>query len=382
MVSSLQQSSLPRLDSLTGLRWWAAFAVFLFHVQNLVTLPPAVAEFVRFGNFGVAFFFILSGFVLTWSWRESVGIGTFYWRRFARIYPLHLITLLLAIPVFYSFAPDPAQTWVKPVDWGIFFLCLLMLQGWSRDATVMFAGNPASWTLTVEAFFYALHPFITKVLKRFTGRGALVVAVGVAILSIVGRIAIIANPTGWFALLPWPVLRLNEFLVGMCLAWAFRAGWRLRLSMWVPVMLILAYLIGVSVLDRFAVTQPLQKVMATFTSEALLILFSLLICAAASSDLRGVKSLAFRSRFIVILGEWSYAFYLIHATLIYFTLEIMGHRVSGLTGLLWFAVLLVGSIAAAGALHVWIERPVERVLRAWQNKRVAKRPASAAESRT
>lgn len=338
-------------------------------------MPAPVAEFARYGNFGVAFFFILSGFVLTWSWREHTGIGTFYWRRFARIYPLHLVTLLVAIPVFYSFNPDPAQTWVKPVDWAIFILCLLMLQGWSRDATVTFAGNPASWTLTVEAFFYALHPFITKVLRLLTGRGALVVAAGVAVLSIAGRVTMIANPTGWFALLPWPVLRLNEFLVGMCLAWAFRTGWRLRLSVWVPVSLTLAYLIGVSVLDRFALTRPLQHVMAMFTSEALLILFSLLICAAASSDLRGAKSLAFRSRFVVILGEWSYAFYLIHATLIYLTLEIIGHRVSGLTGLLWFAVLLVASIAAAGALHVWIERPVERILRAWQNRKVNARKA-------
>lgn len=125
----------------------------------------------------------------------------------------------------------------------------------------------------------------------------------------------------------------------------------------------------------FAITQPLQHLMALFTSEALLILFSLLICAAASSDFRSAKSLTFRSRFIVILGEWSFAFYLIHATLIYLTLEIVGHRVSGLTGLLVLAVLLVGSIAAAGALHVWVERPVERMLRAWQNRKVIARKA-------
>lgn len=128
MVSALPNPT-SRLDSLTGLRWWAAFAVFLFHVRNVVRMPAPISDFVSFGNFGVAFFFILSGFVLTWSWRERVGVGTFYWRRFARIYPLHLVTLLIAIPVFYSFAPNPEQTWVKPVDWGVFILCLLLLQG-------------------------------------------------------------------------------------------------------------------------------------------------------------------------------------------------------------------------------------------------------------
>lgn len=375
MVSAQSNSSLPRLDSLTGLRWWAAFAVFLFHIRNLVTLPAPVAEFVRYGNFGVAFFFILSGFVLTWSWRERVGVGTFYWRRFVRIYPLHLVTLLLAVPVFYSFAPDPTQSWVKPFDWAVLILCLFMLQGWSRDPGIQFAGNPASWTLTVEAFFYALHPFITKGLRLFTGRGALGIAIGVMALSVVARILILTEPDGWFAQLPWPVLRLNEFIVGMCLAWAFRAGWRIRLSVWVPVVLILAYLTGISVFGRFAATQPVQQIMSAFASEALVILFSLLICTAASADLRGARSPFFRSSFIVTLGDWSYAFYLIHATLIYLTLEILGHRVGGWSGLLWMAVLLVGSIAAAGALHVWIEHPIERVLRSWQNRKVAARAA-------
>lgn len=237
----------------------------------------------------------------------------------------------------------------------------------------MFAGNPASWTLTAEAFFYALHPFLTKVLRHFSGRGALIAAGSIIGLSIVMRLAIFFDPMSWLAQLPWPVLRLNEFVVGMCVAWAFRNGWRLRMSVWVPVTLILGYLIGSEVLARFDGTQTLHTLMSTFTSEAMLVLFALLICAAASADLRGVRSLAFRSRPIVILGEWSYAFYLIHATLISLTRGIVDRPIGGWSGLLLRGVLLAASIAAAGALHVWIERPVERVLRAWQNKRVARR---------
>ncbi|GEK84954.1 acyltransferase family protein [Microbacterium aerolatum] len=123
MVSApVHATGTPRLDSLTSLRWWAALAVFFFHVRNIVPLPGVVGELARYGNFGVAFFFILSGFVLTWSWQPSVGIGTFYWRRFARIYPLHIVTLLAAIPVFYSLSPNPAQSWVKPMDVAVLVL--------------------------------------------------------------------------------------------------------------------------------------------------------------------------------------------------------------------------------------------------------------------
>lgn len=148
----------------------------------------------------------------------------------------------------------------------------------------------------------------------------------------------------------------------------------MRMSVWVPVTLILGYLVGSELLARFNVARTFHTLMSTFTSEAMLVLFALLICAAASADLRGGRSPAFRSRPIVILGEWSYAFYLVHATLIYFTRSIVGTPIGGWSGLLLMGVLLAASIAAAGALHVWIERPVERVLRTWQNKRVVLRP--------
>lgn len=51
----------PRLDSLTGLRWWAAFGVFAYHMANIA--PLNVQHFFNVGYTGVSFFFVLSGFV-------------------------------------------------------------------------------------------------------------------------------------------------------------------------------------------------------------------------------------------------------------------------------------------------------------------------------
>src|SRR5262245_62142748 len=76
---------LPRVESLTGLRWWAAFFVFCHHMTNLAPLP--IYDFLKYGTSGVTFFFVLSGFVLTWSARPGTKIRTFYRRRFARIFP-------------------------------------------------------------------------------------------------------------------------------------------------------------------------------------------------------------------------------------------------------------------------------------------------------
>lgn len=368
MVDEGATRGFRRLDALTGLRWWAAFAVFLFHVRNIVPVPTPLAEVAQFGYLGVAFFFVLSGFVLTWSWRPEVDKRTFYWRRFSRIYPLHVVTLLIAIPVFYSFSPDPEHTWVKPFDTALLILCLLLLQGWSRDPVVLFAGNPASWTLTAEAFFYSLHPFISMLLRRLTMVGAIIAAGGVAAFALGTRVFIELSPGSAIAGLPWPILRLNEFVLGMCLAWAFRRGWLPRIPLVIPVVLLVAWFGVLAALPDQQETLALYGAVAPYTNEVATVLCALLIIAVASIDLRG-RSRVMNRRALVALGEWSFAFYLIHATIIYAAVDLFGKQPGGWSGLLWVAGLLTVSIVAAWALHVYIEAPVERMLRNWQNRR-------------
>lgn len=79
---SIPPSASPalRLDALTSLSWFAAFAVFLFHMRNIVSFPSWMSWIVDNGHYGVTFFFVLSGFVLTWSWRASTPVRAFYWR--------------------------------------------------------------------------------------------------------------------------------------------------------------------------------------------------------------------------------------------------------------------------------------------------------------
>jgi len=363
-----------RLDSLTGLRWWAAFAVFMGHMRNLAPIPGTF-EIFQFGNYGVMFFFILSGFVLTWSATKPVPVSTFYVRRFARIWPAAFVTLLLALPVFYSFSPDPEQTWVKPVNVGILLLSIPLLQGWFRDPVILFSGNPATWTLTIEFFFYSLHPFINRALQRLTKRAILISAGSVVALAFVYRWLLYAVPTLPFALLPLPVLRLNEFILGMLVASAMRLGWRPR----VPMSLLLALLAALVLLSRAGIKGSIDPNLATFvaatTNEWLLAIFTLMIVSAAARELGGKKS-AFSWWPIVKLGEWSFAFYLVHATLIYAARgEFGAHGSWG--SLLWYPPLLLASIGLAALVHLWVEKPMERKIRyAWDARR-AERPAPA-----
>lgn len=363
-----------RLDAVTSLRWWAALAVFGHHILNLVHVPAPLEAAMGFGYLGVNFFFVLSGFVLMWSLRPGVDRRTFYWRRFARIYPLHLLTLLLAVPVFYRFHPPVDQPWIKPFDLGVLVLSLLLLQGWSQLPTILFAGNPASWTLTSEAFFYAIFPFAAPTSARRSARWGIGIAVMLGVLLIVIRMLMQLPGTAWLSLVPRPFLHVPEFLMGVALAGAMRAGWRPRLHPLVPATAIALWIAMGVVASTSA--PGLRALMWPYNPEAITILCAWLIVATASAELRGSARIM-RWRPFVALGEWSFAFYLIHATIMYAVLEAIGFQQGdGWIAILWAGLVLGASVIASWLLHAYVERPVEKRLRSWQQDRRTRRTAA------
>ena len=358
----------PRLDSLTGLRWWAAFLVFLYHMRVFAPLPGPITRLFDEGYLGVTFFFVLSGFVLTWSMRPAVATSTFYWRRFARIWPAHIMALLFAIPVFYTFATIPEGSFLKPFDLGILLLSVVLLQGWWANPAVLFSGNPAAWTLTVEALFYALHPVISRVLTPLAKRGALWLALVAIVWAFAYRLGVLVWPESWLTQVPMPITRVPEFLLGMALAWAMRSGWRPRLH---PVWGIGALGIVVAAI----VLSPLSPVFgrfAMFGNEFFTVAVGIAIVALTAHSLNG-KRFLFETRWQVKLGEWSFAFYLVHATVIYLALRVFGFQEASWRNLAWFGVILAVDIVLAWALHAGIERPVERRMRRWKDARDQRR---------
>lgn len=362
---------MQRLDALTGARWWAAFVVFLYHMNVFAPVPGITAEVIGRGFFGVTFFFVLSGFVLTWSASRLVSLSTFYWRRFARIWPVHLAATLVAIPVFYSFSPDPAQSWVKPVDVVVLLVSILLLQAWSRDPVVIFAGNPAAWTLSVEALFYTVHPWIGRVMHRWRVRGALVLALAVVSAAFAFRAIAIVAPESLVAQLPLPLVRLSEFVIGMALAWAVRCGWRPRVPVWAALGLTGVVVLVVTIVPtRFDGTFS-ARVVGGFSNELITVACALTILAIALRALDGRPSWL-ASPPLVRLGEWSYAFYLVHATVIYIFLATFGYQLPAWGNLVFYPLLLALGLAASAALHHWVEKPVERRMRQWKDDRSAR----------
>src|SRR5438309_5804134 len=159
------------LPSLTGLRWVAAFLVFAFHSSGYGVLTTGWWHLTRFGFVGVSFFFVLSGVVLTWSARPGQRTGQFYWRRFARVYPAHAVTAVVAILLYVVVMPPHKPLWAG-------LLALLLLHAWPPVPVVNSAANGVSWSLSCEAFFYAVFPGLTSLLSRWSsGRRIAFVAV-------------------------------------------------------------------------------------------------------------------------------------------------------------------------------------------------------------
>jgi len=109
------------------------------------------------------------------------------------------------------------------------------------------------------------------------------------------------------------------------------------------------------------------------------VLYGLVITAAAQLDLAGAPSFL-RDRAMVRLGEWSYALYLIHATVIYALIKLIGARSSvQYTNVVWLVGVSVVCIVVSAALYRFFEYPVEAWLRAFQKRRVAAAPVVAAD---
>ncbi|MEO8541533.1 MAG: acyltransferase [bacterium] len=369
----MQRQFPNRLDSLTGLRFFAAWLVVVHHFSNFATLP-FVWRYTGFGATGVTFFFVLSGFVLTWSFVPSDTPPRFYWRRFARIFPLHVVTTLIALPVFYSWRD-------VPYDWTAIGLSFLLLHAWVPTATTYFAGNPASWSLSCEMFFYALHPFIVRPTLRLGMIGlALATALVLAAIFIVTRWSpdwFSTRIVGWLLYIS-PLFRVGEFLLGMAIAAALKRGFRVPIGV-IPSAIFVAawfHLEYVFAPDHFNYASRVLVSQATYV--VLPVLYGCIIASAAQLDFDGARSWL-RLRPMVLLGQWSYALYLVHATIVYALIDWVGVRgYSPLRNVAWLGVVTLLAVAASAVLYNLVEHPVERRLRNIQKRWLEKKALTSA----
>jgi peptidoglycan/LPS O-acetylase OafA/YrhL len=206
------------LNSLTSLRFFAALLVFLWHTH----LWGNHLDRYQLGYAGVSFFYMLSGFVLTYAYYKRITIGKFtaiksyYIARIAKIYPVHLLTFALAIPLaFYVVHASGVAEFLKQAVANVF-----LVQSFSPHIPYYFAFNAVSWSISDELFFYLLMPVFIFIAFRLRNK----LSIGKLVLSmLVIWIAMVALLTGKVAVLDqWayyvlPLIRLPDFVLGILL---------------------------------------------------------------------------------------------------------------------------------------------------------------------
>lgn len=373
MLGFRKGNTIEKFPALTGVRAIAAYLVFVHHYADTPEVSGPLYPFFAQGHVGVSVFYVLSGFLITYNYAPRFGVDAGFWlryagRRFGRIFPLYWA--LLAVTYFGSTAPLPSASSV--------ILNVTLLKGFFDD--FKFDGVAPSWSLTVEETFYFLAPVLFTLVRRIG-------AVGVQLsLYVVGALLLLAGHQlgfhGLFGNFRFVALytffgRSFEFAVGMALARTMRnlpgllaKPSRLKFTYLgaagiVLVMYWLALLGGPTGPGLF---KPGGIVLNDLVLPTFIGMF-LMGLTSESTCLRSMLS----SRPFIFLGRASYAFYLVHMSVISGFISSHLHGLGSRSGTV---VLFVACNLVAGALYLFVELPANRKVRTWTEKIVRLRFAT------
>ncbi|MFE6912791.1 acyltransferase family protein [Streptomyces rubiginosohelvolus] len=346
-----------RLDSLTGLRFWAALAVVLYHLSRQAGELPGISDLAWYGRSGVTFFFILSGFVLAWTYDgKAVPASVFLWRRFARIWPLLAVSTVASVAVWRVLGTDVSLRGVAAT--------LGLVNSWIPERSYLVGGNPAAWSLSDEAWFYLIFPLLLTLPLMRSPRGRAVIAVAVCAGSVgvwLSSALFTDSLVRLWALDYFPPTRTLQFVLGVAAGLAVKRGWRPPCGLGTAVALVVAWHL---VLIPWSDAVPDSVWYSPYSASQLLSapFFTLLVAAAATADVERRRT-AFAGPGMVKLGQWSFAWYLFHEIVLRALLGAFGAPVGGLETVGIWATTLVLSLALAAVAYHYLEHPLERLLR-------------------
>lgn len=342
------------LKPLTALRFFAAMWVVLFDFTPSLGLgmPAVIAK----GYLGVELFFVLSGFIISHVYMERLGTGqfqygAFLWARLARIYPVHIATLVglgLVVGCARVFGLDVGD---KILAWSSLPAQLTLTHAWGLGLDG--GWNHPSWSISAEWFAYLGFPAFAAAIWPLRVRPRL--AVGLAALALMAVSIGFQEVTGQLlsrATIAWGALRIIPCFGLGCAVWLL---WRANqvASSWVAGLFALLC-VGLA-----------TAACASRASDWLIVLtFGGLIFGLATLSSSGSRRLTAPAW--VYLGEISFSIYMV---CIPWQL-VSGRVVARLLGVspealpwpVWIALVL-GVIPMGMLAHHLVERPAREAMR-------------------
>jgi peptidoglycan/LPS O-acetylase OafA/YrhL len=360
------------LKPLTSLRFFAALLVFAYHCP----LTMSAARNYRTGEAGVEFFFVLSGFILVYAHREFFNerllfdrVRSFWVARFARIYPVHILTFAFGI---YVVVHSIGTGWFwEDVQTNVlaFLTQITLTQSWV-SLNSLFNFNSLAWSISDEMFFYAVFPLLALALFTLAkpARQWRMVLLAIALWGCSFAIAVGFHE---HVLYTFPPVRLLDFAIGACFGVIFtgRSSGRPPDSVAVATLLEGAALaaVGLAIVATPLVPAPLRlSVWLAPFSAALIYLFALG---------NGLISRFLSWGGLTYLGEISYNFYMTHLFVIVIVFTYTKTTAPGLVSI----ISLVLCIAISTIIFERYERPLRDHIRRWLAPRIPKPVAIARE---
>ncbi|MCO6146585.1 acyltransferase [Flavobacterium sp. NRK1] len=347
-----------RLEQLTFTRFIAAIAIVVFHFGS--GAYPFNNEKIGFiihqANVGVSYFYILSGFIMVvaYSSLEKINTLSFLRNRFARIYPLLFLSVVILFLQTYFFDPNFSFGIIKDA-----IINLSLLQAWIPSKALIF--NGPAWSLSVEVFFYLIFPFLFN--KFFFRRKLWVVTIVVIVFWIISQMTLYylsnssfnkgyPSPSHAFIFF-FPVMHLSAFLMGNLGGVFFikkLAGKSGRYD--------IAVVLSIIFFILFLKHHPFGLNYHNGLLAVIFVPFIIFMCIN-----RGIVTRVLNTRFFIVLGEISFGIYILQLPVFRLTTSIVRqlnitHDPQNLF-YISFAVLIILSTLS----YYYFETPVRNIIK-------------------
>lgn len=347
-----------RLEQLTFTRFIAAMAIVIFHFGS--GFYPFNFEEISFivgrANLGVSYFFILSGFIMVVAYNSSghINTGSYLRNRFARIYPVFFLSIILLFLHTYFFDPN--------FSWGIAkhaLLNLSLLQAWIPSKVMLF--NGPAWSLSVEVFFYLVFPFFFN--KIYTKLKPVTTIAGIFIFWLCFQIGFDylssssfneGYPSDSHAFISFfPLLHLNAFLAGNAAGLLFVNNLAGRTTGKHDILVVVSIVAFIALLKtNFGVN---------YHNGLLAVVIVPFIISVSLNE--GYITKFLRLKFLVFLGEISYGIYILQIPVMRLTVSIVRQLNITHDSAYLFYISLVTLIFVSALSYYFFETPVRNIIK-------------------
>ncbi|MBX3135259.1 acyltransferase [Candidatus Obscuribacterales bacterium] len=362
------------IKALTALRFFGVFWVVIDHAQGAFGWLARAWEGVALCQ-AVTFFFVLSGFVLTYNYynlHEPKKIISFYIGRWARLWPIHMIGIALLIGLMPGI--------FKPTKdlMPMFIANVALMQSAIPILKYFYSYNAPSWSASTLIILYTAFPALLMLLRR-----SWLALAAVTIGGIVGSIGLAnylnvpeADPLAISSLgllYVSPVSRLVDFAVGMFAAVAYRNYLRFKQVGVVPgtmleigTLVVVSYIAANSFKWRYACMDWAGPHASYWLQNCGFALVGCLLLVAVFSVEAGLLSKAFRHKVWFFLGEISFCMYVLHTVFLVYGKQVLHMDESPATFIAYIAILMV----SAYVMYRFVEQPSRNFARNFTRKHI------------